>query len=84
MLALTSCKPSSKKDEDSANNKLQRKSKKTPVQRGNPYANRDEMFLHNKTKTLNYTFVFKTYDTLKEEHYTLINSNVIKYLGRKI
>ena len=75
MLQLTSCKSSSKKDGGKTNNEVRRKPKKAPVQRDNPYSNRDEMFLHNKTKTLHYPFVFKTYDTLKEEHYTLVNPN---------
>jgi hypothetical protein len=75
MLQLTSCKPSAEKEGDTANNNQHRKPKKTPVQRGNPYANRDEMFLHNKTKTLHYPYVFKTYDQLKEEHFTSVSPN---------
>lgn len=74
MLQLSSCKSSSEKQGDTNGNQ-QRKPKKTPVQRGNPYANRDEMFLHNKTKTLHYPFVFKTYDQLKEDHFTSVNPN---------
>lgn len=72
VLQLTSCKSSTKK-EDNTNNQQVRKPKKTPVQRGNPYANRDEMFLHNKTNTLHYPYVFKTYDQLKEQHFTSVN-----------
>lgn len=49
-----------------------RRPKKTPVQRGNPYAGRDEMFLHNKSKTLHYPYIFKTYDQLKEVHFTSV------------
>lgn len=75
MMQLSSCNPSAKKEGGTANNNQRRKPKKTPVQRGNPYANRDEMFLHNKTKTLHYPYVFKTYDQLKEDHFTLISPN---------
>lgn len=75
MLQLSSCKSSSEKQGDTANNNQQRRPQKTPVQRSNPYANRDEMFLHNKTKTLHYPFVFKTYDQLKEDHFTSVNPN---------
>lgn len=72
---LSSCKnKTAKKDEGTANNQHPRKPKKTPVQRGNPYAGRDEMFLHNKSKTLHYPYVFKTYDKLKEEHVTGVNT----------
>lgn len=73
VIQLTSC--SSKKDSNTANNQHPRKPKKTPAQRGNPYAGRDEMFLHNKTKTLHYPYVFKTYDKLKEEHFTNVNTS---------
>lgn len=74
MLQLTSCDSATKK-ESNTNNQQERKAKKTPVQRGNPYANRDEMFLHNKTKTLHYPYIFKTYNKLKENHFTSVNPN---------
>ena len=72
---VISCKSkTTAKTPDTATTQHPRKPKKTPVQRGNPYAGRDEMFLHNKSRTLHYPFVFKTYGTMKEEHITAVNS----------
>ncbi len=71
---LASCKnKTAPKDEGTTHSQHPRRPKKTPVQRGNPYAGRDEMFLHNKSKTLHYPFVFKTYDKLKEDRVTSVN-----------
>jgi hypothetical protein len=71
---LLSCKnKTASKDTATTNNQQKRKPKKTPEQRGNPYAGRDEMFLHNKSKTLHYPYVFKTYDKIKDEHITSVN-----------
>ena len=76
---LISCKDRSagkeSKNDTTANNQHPRKPKKTPSKRGNPYAGRDEMFLHNKTKALHYPFVFDTYDKLKEDHFTNVNTS---------
>lgn len=73
-MLLTSCHSSAKKYNVS-NTNHPGKPNKTPVQRGNPYAGRDEMFLHNKTKALHYPYVFKTYDQLNEVHFTSVNTN---------
>lgn len=72
---VASCKnKATAKAPDTATPQHPRKPKKTPVQRGNPYAGRDEMFLHTKSRTLHYPFVFKTYGKMKEEHITAVNS----------
>ncbi|MDB5198454.1 MAG: hypothetical protein JWO92_417 [Chitinophagaceae bacterium] len=72
---FSSCKNKTAQKDNGAANNHPGKPKKTPVQRGNPYAGRDEMFLHNKTKALHYPYVFKTYDKLREEHVTPVNTN---------
>lgn len=73
--ALFSCKNKTASNKNIATkNQPLRKPKKAPVQRGNPYAGKDEMFLHNTTKTLHYPYVFKTYDKLREDHITNINT----------
>lgn len=72
---LLSCKNKTATKNNTVSGGPQRKPKKTPVQRGNPYAGRDEMFLHHKSKALHYPFVFKTYDTLKPGHFTSVNTN---------
>ena len=71
MLLTSSCHSSSKKDTAADH---PRRPKKTPMQRGNPYAARDEMFLHIKSKTLHYPYAFKTYDKFNESKFTIVNT----------